>query len=105
MQLFILLFPSNGGIFDFDFACCLCIFTFMQILIWFVIPAIKYSTDEHNNNILVLIVLAQYFPRLYLIFPLTYEIVKTTGVVAKTAWQGAAYNMLLYMIASHVWYS
>nr|BAD19100.1 cyclic nucleotide-gated calmodulin-binding ion channel-like [Oryza sativa Japonica Group]BAD19870.1 cyclic nucleotide-gated calmodulin-binding ion channel-like [Oryza sativa Japonica Group] len=73
-----------------------------QILIWFVIPAIKYSTDEHNNNILVLIVLAQYFPRLYLIFPLTYEIVKTTGVVAKTAWQGAAYNMLLYMIASHV---
>lgn len=79
-----------------------------QILIWFVIPAIKYSTDEHNNNILVLIVLAQYFPRLYLIFPLTYEIVKTTGVVAKTAWQGAAYNMLLYMIASHVlgalWY-
>uniref|UniRef100_A0A0D9VM05 Ion transport domain-containing protein n=1 Tax=Leersia perrieri TaxID=77586 RepID=A0A0D9VM05_9ORYZ len=79
-----------------------------QILVWFVIPAIKYSTAEHNNNILVLIVLAQYFPRLYLIFPLTYEIVKTTGVVAKTAWQGAAYNMLLYMIASHVlgalWY-
>ncbi|KAG8059177.1 hypothetical protein GUJ93_ZPchr0002g24461 [Zizania palustris] len=79
-----------------------------QILVWFVIPAIKFSTAEHNNHILVLIVLAQYFPRLYLIFPLTYEIVKTTGVVAKTAWQGAAYNLLLYMIASHVlgalWY-
>lgn len=79
-----------------------------QIIIWFVIPAIKYSTSEHNNNILVLIVLAQYLPRLYLIFPLTYEIVKTTGVVAKTAWEGAAYNLVLYLIASHVlgalWY-
>uniref|UniRef100_A0A0D9VLZ9 Cyclic nucleotide-binding domain-containing protein n=1 Tax=Leersia perrieri TaxID=77586 RepID=A0A0D9VLZ9_9ORYZ len=80
-----------------------------QILVWFVIPAIKYSTAENNNNILVLIVLAQYFPRLYLTFSLTYETVKTTGVVLKTAWQGAAYNnILIYMIASHVlgaiWY-
>jgi cyclic nucleotide gated channel len=39
---------------------------------------------------------------LYLIFPLTYEIVKATGVVAKTAWEGAAYNLVLYLIASHV---
>jgi len=75
---------------------------YLQIIIWFVIPAIKYSTSEHNNNILVLIVLAQYLPRLYLIFPLTYEIVKATGVVAKTAWEGAAYNLVLYLIASHV---
>ena len=78
---------------------------YLQIIIWFVIPAIKYSTSEHNNNILVLIVLAQYLPRLYLIFPLTYEIVKATGVVAKTAWEGAAYNLVLYLIASHVWYT
>jgi len=74
----------------------------VQIIVWFVIPVIKYSSAEHNNNILVLIVLAQYLPRLYLIFPLTYEIVKATGVVAKTAWEGAAYNMVLYLIASHV---
>ncbi|EMS65738.1 putative cyclic nucleotide-gated ion channel 17 [Triticum urartu] len=72
------------------------------IIVWYVIPAIKYSGAEHNNNILVLIVLAQYLPRLYLIFPLTYEIVKATGVVAKTAWEGAVYNLLLYLIASHV---
>jgi hypothetical protein len=76
----------------------------VQIIVWYVIPAIKYSTSEHNNNMLVLIVLAQYLPRLYLIFPLTYEIVKATGVVAKTAWLGAVYNLLLYMIASHVRY-
>ncbi|KAJ4816499.1 cyclic nucleotide-gated channel 6 [Rhynchospora pubera] len=79
-----------------------------QIVIWLIIPAIKYSTSEHNNNIVALIVLLQYIPRLYLIFPLSYEIVKATGVVAKTAWMGAAYNLVLYLIASHVlgslWY-
>ncbi|KAB5553457.1 hypothetical protein DKX38_010768 [Salix brachista] len=46
--------------------------------------------------------------RLYLIFPLSSEIIKATGVVTKTAWAGAAYNLLLYMLASHVlgasWY-
>ncbi|CAL5352786.1 unnamed protein product [Camellia sinensis] len=33
---------------------------------------------------------------------------KATGIVTKTAWQGAAYNLMLYMLASHVlgasWY-
>jgi hypothetical protein len=87
-----------------DCMCYLHTFTFLQIIVWFVIPAIKYSTAEHNNNILVVIVLAQYLPRLYLIFPLTYEIVKATGVVFKTAWEGAVYNMVLYLMASHVWY-
>lgn len=71
---------------------------------WLIIPAIKYSTSEHNNNIVALMVLLQYIPRLYLIFPLSSEIVKATGVVAKTAWLGAAYNLVLYLIASHVCY-
>lgn len=78
-----------------------------QIVIWFIIPAIR-SSHAHSNNALVLIVLLQYVPRLYLIFPLSSQIIKTTGVVAKTAWAGAAYNLLLYMLASHVlgasWY-
>ncbi|CAL9106832.1 cyclic nucleotide-gated ion channel 17 [Musa acuminata AAA Group] len=76
-----------------------------QILIWSVI---RNSGADHNNNALALIVLVQYIPRLYLIFPLSCQIVKADGVVTKTAWAGAAYNLLLYMIASHVlgasWY-
>lgn len=79
-----------------------------QIVIWFIIPAIKSSHADHTNNAIVLIVLLQYIPRLYLIFPLSSEIIKATGVVTKTAWAGAAYNLLLYMLASHVlgasWY-
>ncbi|KAK9097944.1 hypothetical protein Syun_024989 [Stephania yunnanensis] len=79
-----------------------------QILIWFIIPAIRNSHAEHNNNALALIVLIQYIPRLYLIFPLSSQIIKATGLVTKTTWAGAAYNLLLYMLASHVlgasWY-
>lgn len=79
-----------------------------QIVIWTILPAIRSSHADHTNNALVLIVLLQYIPRLYLIFPLSSEIIKATGVVTKTAWAGAAYNLLLYMLASHVlgasWY-
>ncbi|XP_019415941.1 PREDICTED: probable cyclic nucleotide-gated ion channel 14 isoform X2 [Lupinus angustifolius] len=79
-----------------------------QIVIWFILPAIRGSHADHTYNALVLIVLLQYIPRLYLIFPLSSQIVKATGLVTKTAWAGAAYNLLLYMLASHVlgasWY-
>lgn len=63
---------------------------------------IKSSNADHSNNALALIVLFQYIPRLYLIFPLSYQIIKANGVVTKTAWAGAAYNLVLYMLASHV---
>lgn len=79
-----------------------------QFVIWFVIPAVRSPIVDHTNHTLSLIVLIQYVPRLFLIFPLNQRIIKTTGVVARTAWAGAAYNLLLYMLASHVlgasWY-
>ncbi|KAG9139952.1 hypothetical protein Leryth_010480 [Lithospermum erythrorhizon] len=75
-----------------------------QVVIWFLIPAIRSSHADHTNNALVLIVLLQYIPRFYLIFPLSSQIIKATGVVTKTAWAGAAYNLILYMLASHVFY-
>ncbi|KAF3437057.1 hypothetical protein FNV43_RR19810 [Rhamnella rubrinervis] len=79
-----------------------------QIVIWFVIPAVRNSTAAHANHTLSLIVLLQYIPRFFLIFPLNRRIAKTTGVITKTAWAGAAYNLILYMLASHVvgasWY-
>ncbi|KAG0448694.1 hypothetical protein HPP92_027720 [Vanilla planifolia] len=80
----------------------------MPILIWFVIPAVSDTSANHTNNTLSMIVFLQYIPRLFLIFPLNARIVKATGVVTRTAWAGAAYNLLLYMLASHVlgalWY-
>lgn len=74
----------------------------MQILNWYVVPAMKNNSTDHAHNTLVLILLIQYVPRLFVMFPLNQRIIKTTGVVANTAWAGAAYNLVLYMLASHV---
>ncbi|CAH9117749.1 unnamed protein product [Cuscuta epithymum] len=79
-----------------------------QIVIWYVIPATKGNGSGHDNNTIALIVLIQYLPRLLVSIPLNQRIIKTTGFIAKTAWAGAAYNLILFMLASHVlgasWY-
>ncbi|XP_043709391.1 probable cyclic nucleotide-gated ion channel 14 [Telopea speciosissima] len=79
-----------------------------QVVIWLILPAIRSSHTDHTDNVLLFIVLVQYIPRLYQIFPMGSEIVKATGVITKSAWAAAVYNLLLYLIASHVfgaaWY-
>ncbi|CAI9272950.1 unnamed protein product [Lactuca saligna] len=72
-----------------------------QMLIWLIIPSLSGSTMANTKNVLRFIIIFQYLPRLYLIFPLTSEIVGATGVITETAWAGAAYNLMLYMLASH----
>ncbi|KAI9075089.1 hypothetical protein K1719_042937 [Acacia pycnantha] len=79
-----------------------------QVLIWLVIPFLRGSTVANTKNVLRFTIILQYLPRLFLIFPLSSQIVKATGVVTETAWAGAAYNLMLYMLASHglgaIWY-
>ncbi|CAN1140254.1 Cyclic nucleotide-gated ion channel 18 [Linum perenne] len=79
-----------------------------QIVIWLVVPVARHHRADEANNTLSLIVLLQYIPRMFVIFPLHQRIVKTTGFIVKTAWAGAAYNLILFMLASHVlgatWY-
>ncbi|KAG8038798.1 hypothetical protein GUJ93_ZPchr0421g29177 [Zizania palustris] len=79
-----------------------------QVIIWFIIPAVSNCSANHTNNTLSMIVLIQYIPRVFIIVSLNSKIVKTSGVVTRTAWAGAAYNLLLYTLASHVlgalWY-
>ena len=72
---------------------------------WLIMPAIKRSDDNVRNTTFALIIVIQYVIRMYLIVPLSNQIIKAVGVVAKSAWGGAAYNLLLYMLASHVWSS
>lgn len=47
-------------------------------------------------------VLIQYVPRLLRIHPLFKEVTRTSGILTETAGAGAAYNLFLYMLASHV---
>ncbi|KAK9676684.1 hypothetical protein RND81_11G093400 [Saponaria officinalis] len=79
-----------------------------QVLIWGVIPNLNGSMMMNTKNVLRFILIFQYLPRLFLIFPLSAQIVKATGVVTETAWAGAAYNLMLFILASHVlgacWY-
>ncbi|KAL4309836.1 hypothetical protein GQ457_01G019940 [Hibiscus cannabinus] len=78
-----------------------------QVLVWSVIPKLQGSSMVTTKNVVRLIIIFQYLLRLYLIFPLSSQIIKTSGVTA-TAWAGAASNLMLYMLASHVlgatWY-
>jgi hypothetical protein len=68
-------------------------------------PGIKRSDYNVQNTAFALIIMVQYVLRMYLIVPLSKKIIKAAGVVTKSAWGGAAYNLLLYMLASHVWSS
>ncbi|KAF8692898.1 hypothetical protein HU200_039256 [Digitaria exilis] len=79
-----------------------------QFVIWIVIPRLNESPTANRKNILRFSIIFQYLPRLFQIFPLSRQIVMATGVMTETAWAGAAYNLILYMLASHVlgalWY-
>ncbi|GMI71461.1 CYCLIC NUCLEOTIDE-GATED CHANNEL 16, cyclic nucleotide-gated channel 16 [Hibiscus trionum] len=79
-----------------------------QIVIWFIIPGSKSATAAHSNHTLSFIVLLQYIPRFSIMFPINRRIIKSTGVVAKSAWSGAVYNLVQYTLASHIlgasWY-
>ncbi|KAL6523148.1 hypothetical protein OROHE_016443 [Orobanche hederae] len=79
-----------------------------QCVAWGVMPFTRSKTSTNVNHAISLLIILQYIPRLIVIFPLNWRIIKNTGVVAKTAWTGAAYNLILYLLASHVlgavWY-
>ncbi|XP_054780437.1 LOW QUALITY PROTEIN: protein CNGC15a-like [Prosopis cineraria] len=79
-----------------------------QVLIIAVIPNLRGSQMIASRQILRLVIIFQYLLRLCHIFPLSSEIVKANGLMMEKAWAGAAYNLMLYMLASHVlgssWY-
>ncbi|XP_009366180.1 probable cyclic nucleotide-gated ion channel 5 isoform X1 [Pyrus x bretschneideri] len=79
-----------------------------QIVVWRFLQRSKSSDVLATKQALLFIVLFQYIPRLLRVHPLTSELKRTAGVFAETAWEGAAYYLLLYMLASHIvgafWY-
>lgn len=78
------------------------LFQLVQIVVWRFLLRSNGSDVLATKQALFFIVLFQYVPRLFRILPLTSELKRTTGVFAETAWAGAAYYLLLYMLASHV---
>ncbi|KAL2336172.1 hypothetical protein Fmac_010618 [Flemingia macrophylla] len=68
----------------------------------------KCSSSYVGKDLLKYTVISQYGPRLLRIYPLFKEVKSTSEILTETAWAGAAYNLFLYMLASHVvgafWY-
>ncbi|KAG9154476.1 hypothetical protein Leryth_020504, partial [Lithospermum erythrorhizon] len=79
-----------------------------QVVILIVIPKLRGATSINTKNFLKFIVLFQYIPRVLRVYPLYKQVTRTSGILTETAWAGAAFNLFLYMLASHVlgafWY-
>ncbi|XP_054820559.1 probable cyclic nucleotide-gated ion channel 5 isoform X2 [Prosopis cineraria] len=79
-----------------------------QIVVWRFLQRSNGSDVLSTKEALLFIILLQYVPRFLRMVPLTSELKRTAGVFAETAWAGAAYYLLLYMLASHIvgafWY-
>ncbi|KAJ4978177.1 hypothetical protein NE237_008957 [Protea cynaroides] len=73
-----------------------------QVFIWAIIPNVNGSTMTNAKNALYFILIFQFLPRLYLTFPLSSQVAKSTGLVKGRAYAGAAYNMMLFILAGHV---
>ncbi|CAL5374665.1 unnamed protein product [Camellia sinensis] len=71
------------------------------IVVWSFLQRSKGSDVLATKQALLFIILLQYIPRFVRILPLTSELKRTSGVFAETAWAGAVYYLLLYMLASH----
>ncbi|KAK4397242.1 Cyclic nucleotide-gated ion channel 1 [Sesamum angolense] len=74
-----------------------------------VISIANAPTSPATKDFLKMVIFAQYIPRFYRIYPLSKEIMRTSGaVIAETAWPAAAYYLLQCILASHVlgalWY-
>ncbi|KAJ6748824.1 CYCLIC NUCLEOTIDE-GATED ION CHANNEL-LIKE PROTEIN [Salix purpurea] len=78
-----------------------------QVVILIIIPKMAGSSYLNTKNVLKSVVIFQYAPRFIRIYPL-YKEVATSGILAETAWAGAAFNLFMYMLGSHVigafWY-
>ncbi|CAN4085762.1 unnamed protein product [Withania somnifera] len=79
-----------------------------QVAILIVIPKLRGAKSLNTKNLLKFVIFFQYIPRLLRVYPLYKEVTRTSGILTETAWAGAAFNLLLYMLASHVlgafWY-
>lgn len=79
-----------------------------QVVILIITPKLRGSRSLNTKNLLKFVVVCQYIPRVMRIHPLYKEVTRTSGILTETAWAGAAFNLILYMLASHVvgafWY-
>ncbi|CAH2057736.1 unnamed protein product [Thlaspi arvense] len=79
-----------------------------QVVVLAIVPRMERPASLVTKELLKWVIFCQYVPRIARIYPLFKEVTRTSGLVTETAWAGAALNLFLYMLASHVfgsfWY-
>lgn len=73
-----------------------------QVVILMVSTIVKGPISHVTKEMLKTVIFVQYLPRIGRIYPLYKEVTATSGIFTETAWAGAAFNLFLYMLASHV---
>lgn len=79
-----------------------------QVVILMVRHVSKGPVSHVTKELLKVVIFIQYIPRIWRIYPFykeataASEAAATSGIFTKTAWAGAAFNLFLYMLASHV---
>ncbi|KAI3705332.1 hypothetical protein L1987_75568 [Smallanthus sonchifolius] len=71
-----------------------------QVMTW--LPFFDNSEMMSTKISVLYFIMFQFFLRLYLVFKLTSHITQETGVVAESTFAGAVYNILLFLLAAHV---
>lgn len=74
----------------------------VQVVVLIITLKVEGLAPLYVKNMLRFVVLFQYIPRLLRIIPLYKEVTRSAGIMTETAWAGAALNLFLYMLASHV---
>ncbi|CAO2166687.1 unnamed protein product [Urochloa humidicola] len=81
---------------------------FPQVVIWSFLHRSKGTAVLDTKDRLLFIVFTQYIPRVVRIYPISSELKRSSGAFAETAYAGAAYYLLWYLLASHIvgafWY-
>jgi cyclic nucleotide gated channel len=75
---------------------------FPQVVIWNFLHRSRGTAVLDTKDRLLFIVFIQYIPRVVRIYPISSELKRSSGAFAETAYAGAAYYLLWYLLASHV---
>ncbi|KAL0412226.1 UNVERIFIED_CONTAM: Cyclic nucleotide-gated ion channel 1 [Sesamum latifolium] len=74
-----------------------------QVVILIVIPVVNASTTRASEDLLNIVILAQYIPRIIRITPLIQAVMRTSRIFVERAWASAACGFLCYILVCHVY--
>lgn len=80
-------------------------FDHLQIEVWKFLKRTKGSDVLATKKALLCIICSQFIPRFVRLIPLTSDLKKTAGAFAESAWAGAVYYLLWFMLSGQVSYT